>query len=179
VLNQVAAAADAVKRADGDLAGLTVVHGSFSLERTYRNSPATVFAAWAIPDRKQAWFGQGPSFLEKVEDYELDFRVGGRERYRGRLRSGRPFEYVATFRDIVADRRIVAAYDVLIAGRRISVTLLTVELEPDGSGTHLVLTEQNAFLDGLDSLEDRVPGVEELLVKLDAYLAATGTEAPR
>ena len=149
----------------------TVVHGSFTLERTYPHSPGTVFAAWAIPDRKEAWFGQGPDFVEKVEDYELDFRLGGHERYHGSLRSGRTFGYDATFRDIVDDRRIVSAYDVLISGRRISVTLLTVEFEPTGTGTHLILTEQCAFFDGLDSIEDRMPGVEDMLVKLDTYMA--------
>jgi uncharacterized protein YndB with AHSA1/START domain len=153
----------------------TVVHDSFTLERTYPHAPETVFAAWAIPDRKEAWFGQGPDFVETVEGYELDFRVGGRERYHGLLESGRTFGFDATFRDIVDGRRIVCAYDVLIAGRVISVTLLTVEFEPAGTGTHLVLTEQCAFLDGLDSLEDRLPGVEDMLLKLDAYLATIGS----
>lgn len=156
----------------------SVVHGSFTLERTYPQSPKTVFAAWAIPARKEAWFGQGPDFVQKVEGYELDFRVGGHERYHGPLRSGRTFGYDATFRDIVDDRRIVSTYDVLIAGRRISVTLLTVEFEPAGAGTHLILTEQCAFFDELDSIADRMPGVEDMLVKLDAYLATltpTGT----
>jgi len=157
----------------------TVVHGSFTLERTYPHSPGTVFAAWAIPERKEAWFGQGPDFVEKVEDYELDLRVGGHEHYHGPLRSGRTFEYDATFRDIVDDRRIVSTYDVSIAGRRISVTQLTVEFEPADIGTHLILTEQCAFFDGLDSIEDRLPGVEDMLVKLDAHMATITTPGTR
>ena len=149
----------------------SVVHGSFTIERTYPHAPASVFAAWADPDRKRVWFGEGPDFVEKVESYELDVRIGGHERWHGRLPSGRSFRYDATFLDVVPDRRFVSVYDLLIADRRISVTLLTVEFEPAGSGTHLVLTEQVAFLDGLDSIDDRRPGVEDMLDMLDAYMA--------
>lgn len=151
--------------------GRAVTHGTFTLERTYPHSPGTVFAAWSDRDRKDAWFGAGPDFFTKVDSYTLDFRVGGHEHIEGPLRSGRLFVYDAVYADIVEDRRIVATYDLDIAGRRISVTLLTVEFEPDGTGTHLRLTEQGAFLDGLDSIEDRMPGVEDMLVKLDAYMA--------
>ena len=150
--------------------GRTVVHDSFTLERRYPHPPSTVFAAWADRDTKTAWFGSGPDFLATVQAYELDFRVGGHERMAGLLASGRLFTYHATFVDIVTDRRIVARYELQIAGQRISVTLLTVELEPEGTGTHLSLTEQAAYLDGLDSIADRRPGVEEMLSKLDTYL---------
>lgn len=156
---------------DASATGRAVVHGSLTLERTYPHAPAAVFAAWAVPELKKAWFGHGPDFVEKMESYELDFRVGGHERWHGPLRSGRSFRYDATFFDVVQDRRFVSAYDLLIADRRISVTLLTVELQPAGSGTHLTLTEQVAFLDGLDSIDDRMPGVEDMLDKLDAYMA--------
>ena len=40
-----------------------------------------------------------------------------------------------------------------------------------------LLTEHTAFLDGLDGIEDRMPGVEAMLGKLDAYLATI--DAPR
>ena len=63
----------------------SVVHGSFTIERTYPHAPASVFAAWADPDRKRVWFGQGPDFVEKMESYELDVRIGGHERWHGRL----------------------------------------------------------------------------------------------
>ena len=152
----------------------SVVHGSFTLERRYPHPPSTVFAAWADRETKAQWFGDGPEFLTSIDRYELDFRVGGHERMAGPLASGRTFTYDAVFSDIVEDRRIVATYDLDIAGRRISVTLLTVEFEPDGTGTHLHLTEHAAYLDGLDSLEDRRPGVDEMLDQLDRYLATIG-----
>ncbi len=57
------------------------------------------------------------------------FRVGGRERHHGTLPGGRAFSYDAIFQDIVDARRIVASYEVGIGGRRISVSLMTIELD--------------------------------------------------
>jgi uncharacterized protein YndB with AHSA1/START domain len=149
----------------------TVTHGTFVLERTYHHSPKVVFDAWATRDAKNAWFGEGDDFLETVDSYSLDFRIGGREHLAGRFASGKSFEYDSTYGEILADRRIVAMYDVLLDGRRLSVSLLTVEFEPVESGTHLIMTEQGAFLDGLDSNEARITGAEDSLVQLDHYLA--------
>jgi len=54
---------------------------------------------------------------------------------------------------------------------RISVSLGTVELAPDGDGTHLTYTEQGAFLDGLDSAELRQSGTGGLFDALGEELA--------
>jgi uncharacterized protein YndB with AHSA1/START domain len=153
-------------------AGRTVTHGMFVLERTYRQSPQTVFDAWASRDAKNAWFGEGDDFVTRVDRYDLDFRVGGHEYLDGPLPSGHRFEYDSTYGDIVPGRRIVAMYDVLIDGRRISVSLLTVEFEPAGSGTHLVMTEQGAFLDGIDTNDERIKGADDSLDQLTKYLDA-------
>jgi hypothetical protein len=54
---------------------------------------------------------------------------------------------------------------------RISVSLGTVELKPEGEGTRLTYTEQGAFLDGLDTPEQRQQGTGGLLDALGAELA--------
>lgn len=54
------------------------------------------------------------------------------------------------YRDIVEDRRIVYAYDMYTDDTRISVSLATIDLEPEGDGTRLTFTEQRAYLDGHD-----------------------------
>ena len=153
-------------------AGRTVAHGTFVLERTYAHDPKTVFDAWAVRERKQKWFPEAPNFLASIGTYELDFRVGGREYLDGPLHSGPRFEYDSIYDDIVDGRRIVATYDVRIDDKRISVSLLTVEFEPTAEGgTHLVMTEQGAFLDGIDTNDERIKGADESLDALDAYLA--------
>jgi uncharacterized protein YndB with AHSA1/START domain len=87
---------------------------------------------------------------------------------------GRAFTCDAWYQDIVDARRIVASYDVCIDGRRTSVSLMTIELTPSSGGTDLVVTEQGAFLDGLDSNDQRLEGARDSLDQLEAYLRAEG-----
>jgi len=70
----------------------------------------------------------------------------------------------------VPDRRIVYSYVMECGDAVASVTLATVEFEPAASGTRLVLTEQIAFLDGLDSPDLREGGTRSLLDSLDEML---------
>lgn len=153
------------------MSGRSVVHGSFSVERHFPASPQRVFAAWASEAAKARWFGDDEEFLASTAVYTLDFRVGGRERLEGMLPGGALFTYDAIYQDIVEGRRIIAAYDVGIGGRRVSVSLMTVEIEPAANGTRLVLTEHGAFLDGLDSPEQREIGAHDSMDKLGTYMA--------
>ena len=56
----------------------SVVHDSFSIERSYPATPQRVFTAWASQTEKDRWFGAGDDFLAVTSEYTLDFRVGGR-----------------------------------------------------------------------------------------------------
>jgi uncharacterized protein YndB with AHSA1/START domain len=142
----------------------SVEHASFVVERSYPASPDRTFAAWADPEAKARWIGAAP------EGYELDFRVGGWERHHGIAPDGRPYAFQAIYQDIVPPRRIVYTYDMLIEGTRISVSLATVEIAPEGSGSRLTYTEQGAFLDGRDRPADREHGMGSLLDVLGTYL---------
>jgi uncharacterized protein YndB with AHSA1/START domain len=142
-------------------------HASFAIERVYDAPPARVFAAWATPEAKTAWFG-GPK--DDGAEYDLDFRVGGRERSSGAIPDGRVFTYDAVYHDIVPDGRIVYTYEMTMDGERISVSVASVELAPDGGGTRLTLTEHGVFLDGLDSPALREEGTGYLLDGLGAVL---------
>jgi uncharacterized protein YndB with AHSA1/START domain len=149
---------------------MTVTHGSFTIERDYPASPQRVFQAWAGHAEKNRWFGEGDDFLGPTSEYTLDFRVGGRERLAGTLPSGKSFSYQAIYSDIVDDQRIVMSYDVSVDGRRTSVSLMTVEFRENAGGTTLVLTEQGAFLDGLDSNDQRREGATDSLDQLAKHL---------
>jgi len=141
----------------------SVTHATFVIERTYDASPARVFAAWSQPEAKARW-------ANCHDDYELDFRVGGREANRGQGPDGCFYSYEARFLDIVPDRRIVYAYHMHRDDRRISVSLATVELRPEGAATRLVFTEQAAFLDGLERPQSREQGTHAGLERLASEL---------
>ena len=152
----------------------SVTHATFVVERSYPASADRVFAAWADPATKRRWFGSPD---EAPTDFELDFRVGGRELNRGTGPDGRVYTYEAHYQDIVPDQRIVYAYDMYLADTRISVSLGTVELRPEGKGTRLTYTEQGAFLDGLDNPADREHGTRELLDALGKILQVQSATA--
>lgn len=145
----------------------SVNHATFVVERTYDAAPQRVFAAWADPEAKARWFGNPD---QGVAEYELDFRVGGREFNRGTV-EGQVYTYEARYQDIVPDERIVYAYDMYMGDSRISVSLGTVELEPQGDGTRLTYTEQGAYLDRLDTPEQRQQGTGGLFDALGEELA--------
>jgi uncharacterized protein YndB with AHSA1/START domain len=149
----------------------SVEHATFSVERTYDTSPARVFAAWADPAAKARWFGRDTS------EFELDFRVGGRELNRGSAPDGNRYTFAALYQDIVPDERIVYSYDMHLGETRISVSLATIEFKAQGSGTRLVLTEQGAFLDGHDSPAQREQGTGGLLEALGKELEAKAAGA--
>lgn len=148
----------------------SVLHGSFTVERSYPASPARVFRAWADPAAKLRWFS-APD--EGTELHELDFRVGGREQARGRAPNGKAYRFDALYYDIIENARIVYTYDMSIEGRRISVSLATAEFQAQGRGTKLVYTEHGAFLDGLDEPRFREQGTRELFDALERELLRT------
>jgi uncharacterized protein YndB with AHSA1/START domain len=80
--------------------------------------------------------------------------------------------YNAEYWDIVPNERIVTSYQMHMDEARISVSLATVEIKPNGAGTTFVLTEQGAFLDGYDDAGERERGTRELLGQLETYLNA-------
>jgi uncharacterized protein YndB with AHSA1/START domain len=78
--------------------------------------------------------------------------------------------YNAIYQDIVPNERIVLTYDMHLDKTLISVSLLTLEFKAEGKGTKLVLTEQDAFLDGFDNVASREKGTQDLLDNLGAEL---------
>ncbi len=141
-----------------------VIHARFTIERDYDAPPALVFHAFADGKAKGTWFGAPGG------THELDFRVGGHERSSGTFHDKVVHTYHAIYQDIVPNERIILTYDMHLDDERISVSLMTVELKPAGRGTHLVFTEQGAFLDGFDKPEERERGTRQLLDALGAAL---------
>jgi uncharacterized protein YndB with AHSA1/START domain len=147
----------------------SVQHGTFVIEREFAFPRARLFAAWAVREAKDRWFG-GPSGQWKPLERQMEFRVGGTERARGQWTGGRVSDFQAQYHDIVQDKRIVYSYSMHIDEKKISVSLATIEFEPSGKGTRLILTEQGAFLDGYDDAGSRERGTGELMNALGKSL---------
>ena len=145
----------------------STAHDTFRAEREYPAPPERVFNAFADMDAKRQWFGPPGGGAE----HSLDFRVGGKESLVAQAPDGGPtFTYDAVYHDIVAGQRVIYTYDMTMDGKRIPVSVATIELVPQGRGTLLVLTEQGVFLDGLDNNAAREKGTIELLDTLGRYL---------
>ena len=152
----------------------SVVHAAFTLERTYDAPVERVYRALSDQAAKDKWFG-GPEGQWKRIERSMDFRVGGRERAKGRWESGVVSTFDAVYHDIVPNERIVYAYEMHLDEKKISVSLATMQITPAGPGrATLKVTEQGAFLDGYDDAGSRERGTGFLLDKIGASLTGGG-----
>ena len=146
---------------------MTITHDSWTIERDYPHAPDRVFSAWADPSTKVRWFDLSAA---TDPDYRSDFRIGGTESFATPPGAPPAFTYSGQYRDIVENERIVTTYEMTMDGQRTSVSVATVELHATPTGTHLVYTEQGAYLDGLDSAGARGQGTASQLDRLAALL---------
>ena len=147
----------------------SVVHDSFTLERLYPAPRARVWAALTTVEAKSKWF-VGPPGQWSLVERSMDVRVGGHERVVGQAGTGRLTTFDATYLDVQECERLVYAYQMWLADRKISVSLATMELSETRAGTHLKVTEQGAFLDGYDDAGSRESGTADLLDRIGQSL---------
>ena len=144
------------------------VRGAFSLERTFKATPAQVYKAFTDQSAKSRWFGGGDDLT--LVERSMDVRPGGRELAVGRWKSGVTSRFDAVYFDVTPDRRLVYAYEMHLDARKISVSLACVEIEPHPVGVKLKVSEQAVFLDGYEDNGSREHGTNWLMDKLVASL---------
>ena len=151
-----------------------VNHSTFVVERSYPQSPARVFASFAQASRKRRWYAEGE---HEVQEYDLDFRVGGSERFRYRFKEGHPIagseiNNESTYQDIVAEQRIVFTQRMSLNGKPVSVAVITLEFLGTGEGTELILTNQGTYVGWPDGAKMVELGWNGLLDRLRNDVAA-------
>jgi uncharacterized protein YndB with AHSA1/START domain len=152
----------------------SAIHSTFVVERSFPKPPETVFAAFADASKKRRWFAESES--HDVQEFSMDFRVGGGERLRYRFKEGSPvagmvLTNTGIFQDIVLNRRIVSASAMTLGDKRISASLVTFEFLATREGTDLICTHQGTFLEGADGPQMREAGFRAIFEKLAKELA--------
>jgi len=146
-----------------------VTHSTFAIERRYATVPERVFAAFSDREHKRRWYADDRRM--PIEQFDMDFRVGGSDVARFRMAAGMPFPgtelvYRTTYLDIVPDRRLLYAYSLTFGGKIVSASLVTFEFLPVDDGTDVLFTEQGAYWEGADGPQIREQGWRSLLEKL-------------
>ncbi len=136
---------------------------TLALDRTYAATPERVFRAWTDPTEMSAWFAPDPAMPVKAE---VDLKVAGR--YRIAMS-----EYVVTgeYREIDPPNKLVFTWKwEEWEGAEQADMLVTVELRPEGNGTHLSLRHEH--LADAEARASHADGWEKILPRLEQYLAA-------
>jgi uncharacterized protein YndB with AHSA1/START domain len=153
----------------GETGTRSVAHASFSLKRSYDAPVARVWKAFTDEAAKQKWFAGSADRWQLLERH-MDVRVGGSERLKGRWESGVVSTFDALYHDVIPNTRLIYSYVMHLDEKKISASLATVELTPEGGKTAVSITEQGAFLDGYDDSGSREQGTGYLLDALGASL---------
>jgi uncharacterized protein YndB with AHSA1/START domain len=150
---------------------LPLFHGTFAIKRVWTATPQRVFNAWADPAMKAQWFRGPPGKWSEIRR-SMDFRVGGIEVAEGRFDDiGMTTLFEGRYHVVEASRRLVYVYDLRLSGELHSVTLSSLDLEPDGGRTRVSYTEQIVFMDGQDGIEKRREGTEEAFAPIEKLLS--------
>lgn len=131
------------------------------IRREYAASPQTVYEVWTNPELAQFLCPQGMT----VADVALDVRVGGTYRIDMRTPENEAFVAYGTYRDVQPGRRLSMTWTwEENSPEEEHETLLTIEFNPHGSGTELILTHER--LSSEDSRRNHEHGWNSMLDKL-------------
>jgi uncharacterized protein YndB with AHSA1/START domain len=142
-------------------------HATISIERFYPAPIERVFSEFADPVARSRW--SAPSSDVLVYD-EADFRQGGRDVFRCGPPNDLKFRGETTYHLIVPNQRVVSSETMDTGGKRLAVSLSTLDLEPTGAGVTLRLTVQIVSLVGPDMIEAFESGNKSALENLARHL---------
>jgi len=146
------------------------IHNTFVIERNFPWRLSRVFSGFSQPALKRRWYVEGD---HEIQDFHMDFRLGGNETFRYRFREGHPIAgseiaNESTYQDIVEEKRIVMSGRMSLNGKPILVGVTTFEFMGAEQGTDLILTHQGTFIDwpeGAQMIEMGWRGLVERLAK--------------
>lgn len=107
-------------------------------------SPDQVYQAWLDPDIVRRWMVRNLDATSKdseVSSIEIDPVVGGRYRFSGR-QDGQQSDAWGYYRELEPGRRLVFTWFVDEDEEQEDNSTVTLELTPDGAGTHAVMSHE-------------------------------------
>ena len=123
-----------------------------------------MFAAIADPVARANW--GTPSDTAVVIFDEADFRDSGQDRFRCGSKENPNIHGVTGYLEITPHRRVVSSETVTVDGKRLCVSLSTLELTPQGRNTALKHTTQLASFIGQDMVDGHTTGTNASLDNL-------------
>jgi uncharacterized protein YndB with AHSA1/START domain len=146
----------------------SVAHETLVFERRARASPEAVFAAYVDVGVRARW--SAPSPTAAVVYSAADFRVDGVDSFRCGSADDLRFAGVVRYLDIIDGQRIVYSEVITSSGTRLSVSLVTWEFCPEGSGTRLVVTDQVTSFVGQGMIDGSRSGMSGAIDNLVAFV---------
>ena len=152
---------------------MSITHDTFEIRKISDATAPAIFAAFAFQDRKSRWYAASPA--HEPLSYSLDFRPGGEEKLTARMLPGTPIAgkelcWTSTYAEIVDNSRIVFFQTLDVDQARVSAAVVTVEIEPLGDKSEVLLTHQAVYFEGADGPAMRRMGWEFLLETMAAEL---------
>jgi uncharacterized protein YndB with AHSA1/START domain len=150
-----------------------VIHNTFVIERNFPWRLPRVFSGFSQPALKRRWYAEGEN--HEIQEFHMDFRVGGSERLRYRFGEGHPIAgseiaNESVYQDIAEEKRIVMTSRMSLNGKPIAVMLATFEFVPADNGTDVILTHQGTYIDWPDGAQMIEVGWGHLIDRLQKNL---------
>lgn len=142
-------------------------HATIVVERHLDAPPQRVFRAWAV--ERGHW--DVPKAGWVIAELESDLRADGWHRTRFGPAEDPAFESRGRYLEVREDELLVMAGVLYEHGIPATATMTTVDIRPDGAGSHLTLTDQSAYFGG-ETPAMREAGLSVLVGRLEDHLSA-------
>ena len=135
---------------------------SLTLKRRIRATPERVFAAWTDPAQIALWFGPEGAVVRHAE---ADPRPGGSYHMIFGMPDGEEHDVSGTYEQVVPGAKLVFTWMWRTLPDRVS--LVTIDISPDGDGSLLTLTHERFF--DARARDNHREGWSSCLERLAAY----------
>jgi uncharacterized protein YndB with AHSA1/START domain len=150
-----------------------IVPVSTRVERHLDPPPEEVFGSYADIDQRVRWAAPADETIVYGSD---DFRVGGIDHFVRGPRGNPQLAGTTHYEHIVVDRRIAFVERLMdSADRLLSISVVTWDIRPAGTGTLLTITDQTTSVAGSGPIEGARYGYECLLDRLHRHLTSSAT----